>query len=99
MSQAKAVMGEFQFTEPAFRTNSRIVALKDEDGIYFALEYQSGDEPGVWLPELSFPWHEKNLDAVICAAAAFHDKIDAVIKYREKKARVEAAIRETNEDV
>jgi hypothetical protein len=88
--KAKVVIGEFQFVEPAFRTNSRIVAVKDDDGyVQFGLEYQSDDEPGVWLPEVSFSWHALNFDAIICAAAEFNDEIQKIIRYREKQAREE----------
>ena len=90
MNYKLAVMGEFQLAEPAFRTSSRIVAIQDgEGGVRFALEYQHDGEPGAWLTEQSFPWHEKNFDAIICAAASFHEKIAKVIKFREKKAREE----------
>ena len=90
MKAQTAVMGEFQFAEPSFRTNSRIVAIKSaDDGIRFALEYQHDGEPGIWLSEPSFPWHEKNFDAIICATASFHDNIQKIIRYREKKAQEE----------
>ena len=90
MNKAKVVMGEFMLAEPAFRTNSRMIAIKDDGGqVRFALEYQHDGEPGAWLPELSFPWHADNFDSVICAAAEFHEKIMGVINYREQKAREE----------
>ena len=83
-------MGEFMLAEPSFRTSSRIIAIKSVDGaVRFALEYSHDGEPGVWLSEPSFPWHDKNFDAIICAAASFHEKIQAVINYREKKAKEE----------
>lgn len=88
MSQKKLVMGEFQLADPSFRTASRIVANRNEDGsVEFALEYQHDGEPGVWLPEEQFPWHQKNFDAIICSAFAFREMIGKVIRYREKKAK------------
>lgn len=84
----KLVIGEFQLADPSFRTASRIVALKHEDGsVEFVLEYQHDGEPGVWLPEEAFPWHHKNFDAIICSAYAFRENIGRVVRYREKKAK------------
>ena len=72
-------IGEFNFAEPAFRTKSRLVAVSGNH-VRFALQYQSEDEPGAWLPELSFTWHGRNLDSLIRAAARYHERIENILR-------------------
>jgi hypothetical protein len=73
-------IGEFKFAEPAFRTKSRLVAITGNAHVCFALQYQSEDEPGVWLPELSFPWHDTNLSNLVIACARYHQRIKDILK-------------------
>lgn len=75
-------IGELTFSEPAFRQHSRIIARVDDrtGKAAFALQYQHDGEPGVWLPDPSFPWHRRNFDSLIRAAAQYHEAIDDVLK-------------------
>jgi hypothetical protein len=75
-------IGELTFAEPAFRQNSRIVArIDDRTGIAtFALQYQHDGEPGRWLADPSFPWHRRNFDSLIRAAARYHGAIEDVLR-------------------
>jgi hypothetical protein len=79
-------IGELDFAEPAFRKKARIVArIDDRDmSVRFALQYQDDGEPGAWLADPSFPWHGRNFDSIIRAAARYHTRIDNVLnKERE----------------
>ena len=75
-------IGEFQFAEPAFRKKVRIIAEhKDHPPhVRFALQYQHEGEPGVWISDPSFPWHGRNFDSIIRAAARYHEAIENVLK-------------------
>jgi hypothetical protein len=75
-------IGELTFAEPAFRQHSRIVArIDDRTGkAVFALQYQHDGEPGTWLSDPSFPWHRRNFDSLIRAAAQYHSQIEDVLK-------------------
>jgi hypothetical protein len=75
-------IGELTFAEPSFRQHSRIIArIDDRTGVaMFALQYQHDGEPGVWLPDPSFPWHKRNFDSLIRAAAKYHEAIEGVLK-------------------
>jgi hypothetical protein len=75
-------IGELTFAEPAFRQHSRIVArIDDRTGVVmFALQYQHDGEPGRWLADPSFPWHRRNFDSLIRAAAKYHSEIENVLK-------------------
>lgn len=75
-------IGEFTFAEPAFRKRARLVAKIDDrdESVRFALQYQHDGEPGAWLPDPSLPWHQRNFDSIIRAAAQYHEAIERVLK-------------------
>ena len=65
-------VGEVELAEPSFRKKARIIAYCDGD-VHFALQYQHDGEPGVWISDPSFPWHGRNFDSIIRAAARYHE--------------------------
>lgn len=77
-------IGELKFAEPAFRQKARIVAILERNQTRFALQYQHDGEPGHWLPDPSFPWHGRNFDSIIRAAAQYHEKIKEVLKEEQE---------------
>jgi hypothetical protein len=76
-------IGELKLAEPSFRTKARIVAHTNHRKVTFALQYQHDGEPGVWLADPSFPWHGRNFDSIIRAAAGYHQRIKDVIRKEE----------------
>lgn len=77
----KIPIGEFMMTEPSFRKKTRLVAIVGANHhVYFALEYMHDGEPGAWLSDPSFPWHRSNFDAVIRAAARYHERIEEILR-------------------
>lgn len=73
-------VGELELAEPSFRRRARIVALNGGDTVEFSLQYQHDGEPGAWLPDPSFPWHGRNFDSIIRAAARYHERIEQILK-------------------
>ena len=73
-------IGELELAEPAFRKKARLVALSGNSHVQFALQYQHDGEPGVWIADPSFPWHGRNFDSIIRAAARYHERIEKVLK-------------------
>jgi hypothetical protein len=79
------VIGKFTLAEPSFRTASRIVAIKEEEGkITFALQFQHESEPNTWITEEWFPWHASNFNSIIRAGAKFHHLIERIIQLEAK---------------
>jgi hypothetical protein len=74
-------IGELELAEPSFRKKARIIANSgDNHRVQFALQYQHNGEPGVWISDPSFPWHGRNFDSIIRAAARYHERIEKVLK-------------------
>ena len=75
-------VGELELAEPAFRKRARIIATHEDHSphVRFALQYQHDGEPGVWISDPSFPWHGRNFDSIIRAAARYHERIEKVLK-------------------
>ena len=78
-------IGELELAEPAFRKRARIVATQysyeeHPSHVRFVLQYQHDGEPGVWISDPSFPWHGRNFDSIIRAAAQYHERIEKVLK-------------------
>jgi hypothetical protein len=80
---------ELTLAVPSYRTRSRLVAKltpafwsgdnSEKHCVQFALEYQHQGEPGHWVGDSSFPWHQANLDAIIKAVVRHHHKIEALL--------------------
>lgn len=75
-------IGQFELAEPSFRKKARIVAKAENHPpkVKFALQYQHDGEPGVWLADPSFPWHGRNFDSIIRAAARYHEQIEDILR-------------------
>lgn len=84
MNPAKVIeIAELQLASRSFRQRARLVAFCRDDYVRFGLQYQHAGEPGAWLDDTSFPWHQSNLDSIIRAAVLHHDKIRNLLLKQE----------------
>jgi hypothetical protein len=68
-------IAELKLPAPSFRQRTRLVAHCQDEHVRFGLQYQHAGEPGAWIDDQSFPWHQRNLDSIIRTVVLHHDKI------------------------